>query len=48
MVEKTDARRRRRADDTRRWRERKRLGLLRELVPQATTIGVLLNPAFSD
>ncbi len=27
--------------------EPKRLGLLRELVPQATTIGVLLNPAFS-
>src|SRR5262249_36512435 len=28
--------------------EPKRLGLLRELVPQATTIGVLLNPAFSE
>jgi putative tryptophan/tyrosine transport system substrate-binding protein len=27
--------------------EPKRLGLLRELVPQATTIGVLLNPAYS-
>ena len=27
--------------------EPKRLGLLHELVPQATTIGVLLNPAFS-
>ena len=27
--------------------ELKRLGLLRELVPQATTIGVLLNPGFS-
>jgi putative ABC transport system substrate-binding protein len=27
--------------------EPKRLGLLRELVPQATTIGVLLNPARS-
>jgi putative ABC transport system substrate-binding protein len=26
--------------------EPKRLGLLRELVPQATTIGVLLNPSF--
>ena len=27
--------------------EPKRLGLLHELVPQATTIGVLLNPAYS-
>src|SRR5205807_1289068 len=26
--------------------EAKRLGLLRELVPQATTLGVLLNPNF--